>query len=790
MSDLERFRLDLRVNAEASASVSAGEIQPSEAFGQLAFELISSSGELSGEIYSCRESGAHTNGARYRIDGYCIEDLAESDGYETISVFIINYGDSIDLRRLTKAVLDASFKEAVRFVSDAMRGYLSDLERSSPALDLVMALSHNRANVERVSVHLVTDSICELQAPNSVQLPYFDDISVSFRVWDINRLFEIQLSEKGHTPIVVDFVEREGFGIKCLPMPSRSDDYECYLAILKGDVLANLYQEFGARLLESNVRAFLQQSIKVNKGIRDTIREAPGMFLPYNNGLAATAKNVTLNEENGVVAIERVEDLQIVNGGQTTASLYHTRRKFKVSLEDVYVQMKLTVLRDEEKFETIVPSISRYANSQTKVSDLDLTANHRLLQELQRVAERTFAIDPNDPNVQTLWYFERVNGQYREELAKARTPTNKKTFERKYPKRQVIDKAKLAKFMMAYYAQPFWIARGAQKNYVEYIKSLDRDFPKRGRQESKPGIVYWKTVVANGILFATFEKLFGRKGQNPIGDSNLRAPTVAYAMSMLHERTLSRFDLEVVWKAQASPSALDAIFKEQLVWVYNRLVSEDGLVSERAKSPKTWEDFKNHKDDPFRRFDWSIYLLSEAQAKAFRASWSASDTGLNPHQLGELANLGIDFWNQICLLGGKGEIDDRDYTIATRIRGDMFEGRTPSNTLINKGIELLERLESRGVNVEQIRTENEAEEGFFDITKALVRLKDLSRSDWNTILSFEEYILDGAKITPRQWQGLRNTYRSLAERVVPSMVSIQESIACIDEVNRRFGKTY
>ena len=145
----------------------------------------------------------------------------------------------------------------------------------------------------------MTDSVCEHSMPETTQLPKFDEVSTSFRVWDVNRLFEITISEGGHTPIIVDFLEREGFGVKCLPMPSSNDDYECYLAILQGDVLANLYQEFGARLLESNVRAFLQQTAKVNKGIRDTIREAPQMFLPYNNGLTTTAKNVVVRKGDG-----------------------------------------------------------------------------------------------------------------------------------------------------------------------------------------------------------------------------------------------------------------------------------------------------------------------------------------------------------------------------------------------------------------------------------------------------------------------------------------------------------
>ena len=45
-------------------------------------------------------------------------------------------------------------------------------------------------------------------------------------------------------------------------------DYESYIAIIPGEGLARLYKQFGARLLEQNVRSFLQFTSKINKGIR------------------------------------------------------------------------------------------------------------------------------------------------------------------------------------------------------------------------------------------------------------------------------------------------------------------------------------------------------------------------------------------------------------------------------------------------------------------------------------------------------------------------------------------
>jgi hypothetical protein len=156
--------------------------------------------------------------------------------------------------------------------------------------------------------------------------------------------------------------------------------YDCYLAIIPGEVLAKLYKEYSNELLESNVRAFLGQAGTFNKGIRDTIRTKPQMFLPYNNGITATAERVETQIIDNQLVITKLNDFQIVNGGQTTASLFHTQRKFKdADLSKIYVQMKLTVIKDKEQKNIEVPNISRFANSQNKVTELDLSSNNPYL---------------------------------------------------------------------------------------------------------------------------------------------------------------------------------------------------------------------------------------------------------------------------------------------------------------------------------------------------------------------------------------------------------------------------
>ena len=217
------------------------------------------------------------------------------------------------------------------------------------------------------------------------------DADVFVHTWDITRLFKINETNSVHEPIEIVFENftENGEGLQCLRVPSIDESYDCYLAIVPGEILAKLYKEFSNELLESNVRAFLGQAGKFNKGIRETIRSKPQMFLPYNNGITATAENVETKFVDNQLVITRLYDFQVVNGGQTTASLYHTQKKFKdADLSKIFVQMKLTVIKDKEKKNIEVPNISRFANSQNKVSELIYLQTIRILCRLKTCREK------------------------------------------------------------------------------------------------------------------------------------------------------------------------------------------------------------------------------------------------------------------------------------------------------------------------------------------------------------------------------------------------------------------
>ncbi len=435
--------------------------------------ILSDAGYTESPI-TCRYEKENKNGnTELKINGYAIDE-----NHETLDLFITNYQHAPEPYRLLKADFEKLLKWSTAFANVAFKGYDDQIEPSATeALALAKILRKHRAEFIRVNVFLLSNGIVPHETPRDFKLKNYEELTFNFDVWDIERLHRLDQSTNNRDPIHIDLKEINGQAIPCLAMPSENEAYECYLAIVPGQLLATLYRIYGTRLLESNVRAFLQQTGKVNKGIMNTIRTAPQMFLPYNNGLAATALNVETEVINNHLYLTGLRDFQIVNGGQTTASLFHTEHKHKVDLSKVFVQMKLTVIKDEEKKNEAVPSIARFANSQNKVSELDLTSNNPILQKLEELSRTVFAIDPVDRSKQSVWYFERVKGQYREALAKE--PNNRKdAFKRKYPKDQVIIKSEVAKYMNTWHRLPYHVAKGAEKNYNIYLKYVSEEFKK------------------------------------------------------------------------------------------------------------------------------------------------------------------------------------------------------------------------------------------------------------------------------------------------------------------------
>ncbi len=695
--------------------------------------ILSDAGETDSPI-RCRYEKENKNGnTEFKINGYAIDE-----NQETLDLFITHYQHAPVAYRLLKADFDKLLKWPASFANVALKGYEEEIEPSAAeAYALARVLRKHHKDFIRINIFLLSNGIVPHDPPKNIKLKGFDDLTINYHIWDIERLHRLDQSTNNRDPIQIDLREINGSTIPCLAMPSANEVYECYLAIVPGKLLATLYRNYGTRLLESNVRAFLQQTGKVNKGIMQTIRNAPEMFLPYNNGLAATALDVQTEVVNGQQFITGMRDFQIVNGGQTTASLFHTDHKHKVDLSKVFVQMKLTVIKDEEKKNAAVPDIARYANSQNKVSELDLSSNNPILQKLEELSRTVYAIDPVDRNKQSVWYFERVKGQYRESLAKE--PNNRKeAFKRKFPKDQVIIKSEVAKYMTTWHRFPFHVVKGAEKNYNIYLKTINEEFKK-----TMPGRVYWEDIVANAILFRETDKLFGRKGKDAIGDTNIKAPTVTYTLAYLHEVTKNQLDLAAIWRSQRLAPELTKELAKGMQFVYNFLNNlSESLISEAAKSERTWEALKLQKDQPFDLKALAPFLTTEAELTARHAQADAdADKARNHGMLQRIIDMGTRFWNGLSIHAIRNDLfDGNQRGFIMNIANKLLRNGTDLNAReVEKGNTILDLFETMGLNADDIRAlSNQEEKPLIDPEQVMQRFAVVPEKEWQRILDLGE----------------------------------------------------
>lgn len=417
---------------------------------------------------------------------------------------------------------------------------------------------------------------------------------VELNVWSLTRFFELYESGREKEPILIETKKYGVDGIPCIKAEMSGNlDYDAYLAIVPGAFLHAIYYEHGSRLLEGNVRAFLSNRGKINKGIRETIRKEPTKFFTYNNGIACTASKVELSSDGHTII--SMEDLQIINGGQTTASLTSAILKDKMSLENIFVPMKLTVVKNED-YDTMIQNISKYANSQNKVKDSDLFSNHPFHRAFEALAKRIQAPAHGDSVNNTLWYYERSRGKYDQEQFKFTKKSEKENFVKKYPKNQVIKKEELSKyFTCARLLRPDLVSKGSEKCMSYFAEYID------DRYQKNPGIfsdTFYKKCICYAILFRTTDRIVNKASWYNVGGYKLNI--VPYTISKLISLIPQGYclDYELIWRKQELYPALNYEI-EKLAKITNEFIQQSSgvIVTEYCKKEDTW---KKYKDVPYQ----------------------------------------------------------------------------------------------------------------------------------------------------------------------------------------------
>lgn len=525
----------------------------------------------------------------YRIDGLFVDEERRE-----AFVAICDYRQSDEVETMDAATLEQNFKRAERFVKFSLQPeFVNSLEQTSPAYQAAILIFSNLSKISRTRIIVLTNARLATRK-KSVESREIDGRTFTYSILDLNRYSDILAAMGGSEPLDINIAELNlDRALPCLAAYSESDEYQSYLIALPAMLLSEIYGRYGARLLEQNVRSFLQARTKVNRGIIETISKEPRMFFAYNNGLTVTASGIdTESTDDGQLGIVAINNMQIVNGGQTTASILYARDLRKADLENVYVQMKLTVV-DAEKVEGIVPKISRYANTQNRISEADFFSGHPFHIELERMSRRMTAPPRTGSLHGSKWFYERARGQYADKRAYG-TAAQKRKFETEFPKDQVITKTDLAKFVLALEGKPHIVSQGAQKCFMNFAATVGEHWEKAPDPKAVFNDRYYRDGVAAAILFRWCDKMVGSSEWYKI-DRGYKAQTVAYTVSWLTNRIrlMERaLDLNAIWNAQEPPQPLQRAMENAAPVIAAEIRNAPEHVkniSEYAKRGACWE---------------------------------------------------------------------------------------------------------------------------------------------------------------------------------------------------------
>ena len=543
-------------------------------FAGIVMEHMSEIG-MTFEPVECHFEGRIGN-ANLRLSGYSI-----SDDSDQLDLFVSLYAGVDALTPIPDSETKTAVEQCLRFLALCAEGKMTPkLDPSSDVRSLAETLQAIFNELEQVRVYVITDRVAKSK---SFKTRDIGGKAVRLEVMDIERLHRHWSEGKPRDELVVNFNEVSGSPLPCVFVPGENDDYDYAMTAVPGEALRLLYEKFGARLLEANVRSFLSVKGKgVNAGIQSTLRSAPERFMAYNNGIVIVADEMRLGKAaDGAAGIAWLKGLQVVNGGQTTASLYFTKKKYpETDLTRVRVPTKVIVMKaqDPTKEEALVSDISRYANSQNAVRQSDLSANKPFHVEIEKLSRSIYC-----PDGVSQWFYERAAGSYNTLLSReGTTPAKLKALKDAIPPARRVTKTDLAKYLNAWDRKPDIVSLGSQKNFDRFMAALALA---DGQESPLPSVADFKTMIAKAKIYRDAQKLI-----RPMFQA-FQANVTAYTVAVFSDRLGARIDLDRIWaKQEISPELLSQI----ATWAKEvnealHFTSGGRMVSEWAKRPECKE---------------------------------------------------------------------------------------------------------------------------------------------------------------------------------------------------------
>lgn len=607
--ELIEFKKDL-LNQVRVAADASGEVHEEEFFDDMS-ALLCEAG-----VYDDIQKDPYINSRKgIRIDGWNWNKTER-----ILSAVITKFSNDQDLVTISKAEIEKLGKQASRFISNINDNKFKDsLDASDPALELAKEMSTYlsdlgvdgdegfRPAAHKFRVIIFTDHLLSERVKlGKLKIENIHEKETYFEIWDLKRIRDLTYSGSDSEPCDVDFSElcADG-GLPTLPANISDSEISSYLCVIPGTVLRDLYDNFGQRLLESNVRTFLQFRGKVNQGMKSTLLKNPENFFAYNNGLTVTASDIEIEEKSGRLLIKKLNNMQIVNGGQTTSAIYFSPLSkgkqqgidFRdIDLTKVYVQMKLTVIENDEDSEIIKSNVARYANSQNAIQAADLISNHPLHREIEKQSRSLWAPASEDMAVQTKWFYERARGQYQTMILAFRTAAKARNFQAENPKKQMFTKTDMAKYENTWRMRPWEVKLGAQGNLAKIGEVLIKEWDENPESF---GIMFFKDLIAKAILFKTTDVAILKSDWYKEG-GGLKAETSTYTIALLLyklDKLGYTLDLKRIWDTQKiSESLLNQIIDLAKI-VRDKLLDIDfrnghANPSMFARKREAWDCFK------------------------------------------------------------------------------------------------------------------------------------------------------------------------------------------------------
>lgn len=573
------FKADL-LN-EVAAVAQSESLLTEDAFFDVVTDIIVDSGDLetADRCYFVKHG--------IKLDGYG-GDPIDADG--VLSLIICDYNSDIELVTANKGDIETVCKRASNFVSSALSSrFIEQLDESSSEYGLADLIRQRCASIRKVRMIYVTTKLVNLRKSSFEPIP-INGILAQFTCWDLARLHSFVVSGKEKEPVDIQ-ISNYGESVSVLPAHQSDSEFCSYLCVMPARLLALIYGEYGTQLLEKNVRVFLQAKGSVNKGIRRSLENEPARFFAYNNGITATGEAIETSPTKMGISLDRISDFQIVNGGQTTASIFDAHAR-GLSLEKVFVQMKLTIVSKVKSTE-VVRLISRYANSQNRVTEADFFSNHPFHVSFEKLSRRLVAPPRVNSTIQTHWFYERARGQYINAKQACVSTSERKKFESLNPRDQLITKTDLAKVLNTFRGFPHIVSKGAQASFRFFADEINQKWE---NGESGPSFVnekFFKESISRVILFRFLEK---EVSQQDWYKGGYRANVVCYALALFSTRVKAAgklIDYSQIWANQQVPDGLGVLVVDLAEYCHSHLIhppsGSPSNITEYAKTEKCWE---------------------------------------------------------------------------------------------------------------------------------------------------------------------------------------------------------